>query len=179
MPPSSLPVARRRWPRVALALLLVGVVGVGAAWGWAAYHLSAARREADAQQLERAWRHLERARLTWPMSAEAPLLAARLARRLGRIDQAREHLEAHESRGGDRPARALERSLLLVQEGDLAEDEKDLLEMVQADHPESGDILEALARGYLKKNHQTGLSRLVRLWPDRLVTSLWRGRALD
>src|SRR5947209_7111188 len=114
---------RRRWLRVGLLVLLV-LLGVGAAWGWSAHHLSLARSEAGAHQPRKAWGHLDKARMTWPFRVEAHLLAARTAPRLGDIARARFHLEAHAKRGGDSRDRALEETLLLVQEGNLAEREK-------------------------------------------------------
>jgi tetratricopeptide (TPR) repeat protein len=161
-----------------LLLLVLVLVGALTAWGRSAYHLSLARDKSDTHQLKSAWHHLQQARRTWPFRARSHLLAARVARRLGDIDQARAHLDAHERLGGDGRDRTFERTLLLVQSGELAEGEKDLLDLLQqGNHPDSALILEALARGYLIKNHNAGLERLLQLWPDQLVVSCWRGRA--
>src|SRR5262249_39252160 len=76
----SPPAPRRRWLARVVLLLLAGFLAVSAAWGWSASHLSASRREAEAHRPKAAQRHLELARLTWPLGADAHLLAARVAR---------------------------------------------------------------------------------------------------
>lgn len=171
-------VARRRFPRVTVLLVpVLGLLGVGAAWGYSAWHLAAARRAADGGQADRAWHHLQQARRTWPPGSDAHLLAARVARRLGKVEQARAHIADHERLGGDRAAQTLEVDLLLAQEGEWAGRDEALLGMVRAGHPATADILQALARGYLRTNHTAGLDRLLRLWPDDLASPRWRGRA--
>ncbi len=179
MSPSASPAARpRRLLRLALAVLLLGLLGGAAAWSWSAYHVSVAADETAAGRLVSAWEHLEQARRTWPIRADAHLLAARVARRLGKIDEAHTHLEAHERCGGDADGRAFEQTLLLVQEGEgeLAGQDDHLLELVRDNHPQAPDILEALAQRYLKTNQPGGLPRLLELWSDRFVTSCWRGK---
>ena len=174
---SPRPPAGSRWRlRLVLGALLALGLGAVSAWGWSAYQTSLARADADAGRLDSAWRRLGRARMTWPAGAQSRLLAARVARRMGNKDEARAQLDAHERAGGDRAARELERTMLLVQQGELEGRDAELIELVQSGHPAAGDALEALARGYLATRHAAGLSRLVELWPDRLVTTQWRGR---
>lgn len=166
----------RRWLWGCVLLVLVGFAGMAAAWGWSAYHWQAAQRAADAQELKDAQRHVERARLTWPLAAENHLLAARLARRLGQLEIALDHLDAHERCGGDSAARFLERELAAIQDGDLAGRDKEMFALVQEKHPDTSLILEALARGCLKENHPGKLFHVLELWNEQNPGSAWRGR---
>jgi tetratricopeptide (TPR) repeat protein len=87
--------------------------------------------------------------LRWrPHDPEALLLAAEAARRDGLLDEAQELLDRHwERAGGSTPEGALQWILLQVQRGQVKEHVGALLEYVEIRHPQSEQILEALAQG--------------------------------
>jgi tetratricopeptide (TPR) repeat protein len=161
--------ARRRL-RIGAVILSLALLG-GGAWGHSAWQLRETQREADAGRLHSAWDHLTQARRTWPLTSDAHLLAARIARRLGKLDDAKTHLAAL----GTSETAWLETRLLEAQDGGGREEE--LFALVEAGHPDSAFILEAVARGCLKTQNGAALQRALQLWPDRLVISSWRGQA--
>lgn len=91
--------------------------------------------------------------------------AARTARRAGRFPEAKRLLAGAEQRGADPDAVALERDLMLVQQGVIGEADVRLRASVGPDHPDAVLVLEALARGYV------GTER----WADaRQACEMWR-----
>ncbi len=107
------------------------------------------------------------------------LLAAQAARRDGLLDEAQEHLDRYRKRvGGPTPEGALESSLVQVQRGLVKEHVHDLLAHVEVRHPESEQILEALAQGcvhtYRLDQASFFTKQLLDRFPDNPV-----GRLLD
>jgi predicted Zn-dependent protease len=83
-----------------------------------------------------------------PRDPAVLLLAAQAARRDGLLDDAQEHFDRYQEQvGGATPEGALQWVLLQVQRGLVKEHVHALLEYVEIRHPESEQILEALAQG--------------------------------
>ena len=115
----------------------------------AAFHFHAAEKALAARHLAEARSHLDVCLHTWPRSAANQLLAARIARRAGAYEEADRRLDESQRLHGPGDDIKLERALLQVQQGGLAEHTETLLRdyVVRDHHPESAAILEALAEG--------------------------------
>src|SRR5262245_34130772 len=81
------------------------------------------------------------------------LLAAQAARRDGDLNAAKSHLRRYKALAGDTPDGRLEASLELVQLGDIESDVYDLMAKVDAGHPATEQILEALLVGSVQVYH--------------------------
>jgi tetratricopeptide (TPR) repeat protein len=146
------PQVRRRFHRLAIALASLGLLGL-AGWligrhAWAARHERAAEQAIQRYDFGEALDQLEQALRIGQDTVATRLQAARAARRAERLDRAEEHLAVCEKKGA-RMETALERIMLRVQQGDLAETERPLQLLIEAGHPDSVLLLEALVRGYL------------------------------
>src|SRR5262249_28912741 len=84
----------------------------------------------------------------WPNDAQTAFLLARITRHAGLVPGAEGQPGACPRPGRGSERLRLERSLLLVQQGAItASSEAQLQEYLRRNHPESNQILEALARG--------------------------------
>jgi Tfp pilus assembly protein PilF len=145
------------------------------------------RREAEAalrvfdlnRAAEALGRHLER----HPDDGEAWFLAARTARRLGHIPEAETYLLRYEGLGGDPENARLERDLIQVQRGNLGEVDRRLRDTIGPDHPDALFVLEALARGYLRREQLADCLQACDLWiarqPEHPWPWLFRGVAFE
>ncbi len=178
----------RRRPRSALsaALALAALAAAAAllvppARAW--YHARAAERAAQRGDFEEARSHLAVCLAVWPDSGRTHLLAARAARRAGRLDEAEQHLNRAQALGGRTDETALERVLLRVERGDVAEVEGYLKSTIGPDHPDAPIVLEALARGYLLTDRLFDLLECTTLWlqvrPHETHALFWRGLARE
>jgi tetratricopeptide (TPR) repeat protein len=115
--------------------------------------------------------------------AQEELKAARAARRAGDWAEAERRLKECERLHGPAEADALERKLLAAQRGDMAGVEKDLIDAVKKDHPDSVLILEALAQGYRESCRPRDESRALDEWlrrkPDNPEVLYRLGRAVE
>src|SRR5439155_26406475 len=143
--------ALRRHPLVAaLALGLLVAAGVLLApHARAVYHARAADRAIARGDFDDALEHLDVCLAVWPDRASTRFLAARTARRAGRLDEAERHLTRLQSAHGPSEQTTLERALLQVERGDVGRAEGYLRKTVGRDHPDAAIVCEALARGYL------------------------------
>jgi Flp pilus assembly protein TadD len=145
---------RQKWSlaRALLALLLLGIIGVcGYYLGrgfWADYHYRAAEHALARSEFDAARAHLHRSETVRPNHPDLLFLLARTERRAGNYAEAVDLLRRSEQRGGVPESIDLERVLLGVEQGDLAQ-ETLLWAYVEKGHPETNAILEALAKGYL------------------------------
>lgn len=178
-PAAAPPAPRRRWGRLLLAggVLLLG--GLLAVQGWAYWHERSARRELADERFDEAQRHVElalRVRGGW---ASTQLLAARIARQQGAYARAEEHLSRCGSRDDMSEPVQLEWLLLRVARGDVDDLAPNLLALVERGHPQSADILEALAGVYMRQTRYREalrcLDRWVALAPDSVRALDWRG----
>jgi len=140
---------RIRSKRTWVLLLLFGLLGtIAGPFLWAENHLRAGRRALERRAYPEAQEHLARYMRVWPRSPTAHLLAARCARGAGDLDEAERLLAACPQRGINYEPVALERSLLNAQRGTLAPEQERLLwRLVERQHPETPQILEALTLG--------------------------------
>jgi Tfp pilus assembly protein PilF len=177
----------RRRAAATVALAAIAFLTLGAAVsGWyafAEYHYRRGLEALQRRDFAGARAHLEKALEVWPGSAEVHLLAAQAARRAGAYAPAEKHLDEARRRGGVLEAVDLERALLRVQRGDLAQLEGTLLEFVRRGHPDTDLILEALARGYLKTYRLRDAEHCLDQWlerrPDDVQALLWRADARE
>src|SRR5690242_17700953 len=119
------PPARRRFRRAALLLFLLALLaaagGLAGRRLWADHHFRRALEAEGRRDFEAAYRHGQHCLSGRPDRAGGHLFLARVARRGGQPDQAREHLARARELGAPADAVALENALLLAQAGDLAD----------------------------------------------------------
>jgi Tfp pilus assembly protein PilF len=168
-----------------LLLLAAAVVCLGAAWASAAWyyraepHLTAGEKALDRHDFAIARAEFDAYLQAWPAHGRAHLLAAEAARRLGRYDDAEEHLRACDRLKWDPPAVALERTLADVQRGEMGEEaEQFLWERIDAGDAEALAVLEVLTQYYLDTYQlmraKDCLNRYLELRPDDLQALLGR-----
>ncbi|MBX9585529.1 MAG: tetratricopeptide repeat protein [Gemmataceae bacterium] len=170
-----------RWLRLALAgaAVLAAAVVVGR-HAWAYYHLRAARADAARYRFADARRHLESCLRVWHDRADVWLLAGQVARRGEDYEMAeRCYAEALRQAGGT-PTDDLRLEQVLLQ-AQLDPDAKAayLRGRVEDGHPQTVPILEALARGYLKKSRYAHAGFVLQVWlekaPDDPAALYYRG----
>src|SRR5207245_69654 len=113
-------VSRRPWT---FALLLTGILAAGgfAAWQqWTERLLRQGEEALAGREYARAQDQLARYLSARPGDARARLLAARVARRLHKYDEATEHLRRCARDGGEGAAIEVEFALIQVQRGDAS-----------------------------------------------------------
>lgn len=138
--------------RAALSAALLALAALAGWQGLRAYQFRrdrAAAKEALARyDFPEARRRLESCLGLWPRDAEALLLAAQAARRDGQLVEATAYLDRYrEQSDQSTPEGALQTVLLKVQGGQVKEFVRPLLEFLEVRHPESEQIMEALAQG--------------------------------
>lgn len=180
--------ALRRRPRLALlaALSLALLALAGVLLGphlRALYHARAADRAIERWDFDEARAHLAVCLEVWPDSGPTRFLAARTARRAGRLDEAEEHLRHFQARHGASQQTALEWALLRVERGEVEDVEGHLRSTVGPDDPDAPLVLEALARGYLLTDRLMTLLECTDLWlqvrPRDTHALYWRGLAWE
>jgi Tfp pilus assembly protein PilF len=164
--------------------LLTGLAAV-AGWRlvWPVAVLDAAERALARHDPADARARLDRYLARWPDDGRALLLAARAARRADACGDAERFLTAYERVDGPTDAGRLEWALLGVQQGDFGDDDRRLRLDADANHPEAGAILEALAKGYFAAyrwpDARTALNRLLDRDPAHAPALILRGTILD
>ncbi len=167
----------RQHPRLTVAVLLGFLLLLG--WGgyrggrhlWAWRHYQAAQRALERRDLAQAQLHLEACLQFWSKSSATHFLAARTARRFGSLTTAEEYLDRCERlQGGPSEATKLERALLHVQRGGLADQENYLRSYLEQDHADALAILEVVTTALMKQQRfvdtEPYLDRWVQLRPD-------------
>jgi tetratricopeptide (TPR) repeat protein len=185
-PPAAPARGRRRLAWLLVLPLLAGL-GLAAAWLWRWNQTRQEWRQAEAalarHDLASAASALDRYLQREPGDAAAWFLAARTARRLGRVADAERGLERCQQVGGVTDATRLEWDLLRVQQGDLDGTDTRLRMTVRPDHPDAPLVLEALARGYVKGERLADARQACDLClerrPEQPWPWLWRGRIHD
>jgi tetratricopeptide (TPR) repeat protein len=149
---------RRRLSALALLLALLAAAAAWAAPQVRAWrHLRAARAELERYHTPQAIRHLKVCRETWPRDPEVLLLAARAARRAGVYGDSERLLALYEQERGRDAAVTFER-LLLDAEANQDPVVERCWQLVEQGHPDSALLLEALARGYMRR-YRLGMAR--------------------
>jgi tetratricopeptide (TPR) repeat protein len=168
---------------LALAVLLALVVRAGVRSWQARQHRRAAEAELARSNFEEAAAELAECLRLRP-GAGLRLLAARTARRAGRLDEAEDHLDAYDGLVTKAtPEGALERRLLRAQRGELDAVGDYLSSCLDAHHPDSNLILEALALGEVQVYHLGPamglLQELIRREPGNVPALVTRGLMLE
>jgi predicted Zn-dependent protease len=165
-------------------LAVVGLLGV-AGYQWSRQAevraaSSAVRQLADRGEWKAANEQLERLLTRHPDDPDFRLIAARVERRLDHPDEAKRHLDHCQRLQGEetRPIQ-VERALLRVHAGGLAEVEAFLRDRVQQDDPAAVEILDvlstALERSYRDAEAQRCLDQLLKRQPDHFDALVRRG----
>jgi Flp pilus assembly protein TadD len=178
-----------RRPRlVLLTAILLALVGYLAWRGgiilWVRWDRAEAEKAVAEYDFAEARRRLSRCIRLQPRDPELRLLAARTARRDGDLDSAREELHiARELSGESSPAGALELALLTAGQGHVHEVVDTLIERLEEHHPQSEQILEALAVGCVQ-NYELHralfwINELLEKWPNNGIGRLLRAQTVD
>ena len=149
------PVSRRLLRAVAivglLGLISFAVFCIGLEV-WAEYQVRATHKALERQDYNSAWDHVTKALKVRKKSAELHLLAARVARQGGQLDEADDLLtRTFQLQGGTSEQLQLERLMLLAQSGQVQEVYERLFAYVASDEPEAPLVLEALTVGFLRE----------------------------
>lgn len=178
----------RTWRRAALSAALVIVLGLG---GW--YGLRVLRFQRDQEKARAALTNYDfpeaRSRLSAclafrPRDPATLLLATQAARRDGQLDEADGYLERYQTLvPTSTPEGALQWALLRVQRGLVKEHVRDLLEYIEVRHPETEQILEALAQGcvhvYRLDEATFWTKQLLDRYPQNAVGRLLNSQTLE
>jgi tetratricopeptide (TPR) repeat protein len=162
-----------------LAGLVLGLALAGTqVWAW--YHFRAAQEALRRYRLPEAQSHLGACLRFWPNHFQANLLTAQTARRLGDLEAAERQLaRCQEIRGGFPEEIVIEQALLRTERGGMDATTSYLRPLVEANHPATPLILEAMARGYMKVYRFTDAGAVLQLWversPDDVQAHLLRG----
>jgi tetratricopeptide (TPR) repeat protein len=181
---------KRRHPWLAagglvVLLALLGWAGYQGIWYWRGRsQYRAAQLAVDRHDWAAANEHLKVALRDWPRSTDSRLLAARVARRRDRFDDAEEHLDAcQQLEGRETQAIKVERSLIRVHQGDLAGQEEFLRTCVKQDDPDSAEILDilsiALIIDYRMAEAQRYLDDLLQRRPNDFDALVHRGQTAE
>ncbi len=178
VPPAPRRVRRRGlWLLLAAGLLLAGGLLGREAWG--TWQESAARRALAEDRFDDARRHIELALRARDGRASTHLLAARIDRLAGSYAEAEEQLNRGGRIDGMSDPVQLEWLLLRCDRGEIDELAPSLGALVDRHHPDSGSILETLARVYMRQARyleaQRCLDRWVELDPNCARAFDWRG----
>jgi predicted Zn-dependent protease len=181
---------KRRHPLPAAGVLLLVAVLVAASvyWGgwywWARSHFRAAQEAAERHDWKTAREHLKASLRGWPHSADTHLLAARVDRRLERLDEAEEQLDVCQRlQGRETQAIRVERSLVRVHRGQLAAEEAFLRQCIASDDPDTPEILDilsaALILDYRMAEAQRCLDDLLQRRPNDFDALVRRGKTAE
>lgn len=186
-PSTSRPCAKyRRLGVIAcICLLTLGVVGygvvypqVGSALAWRKMEKALADRSFDDARLQ-----VERILEFQPSNGEARFMLARIHRRAGRIEMAREQLDQAGDAYWDGRRIDLERQLMKAQLGMIRSVEKSLKANLSANHVDAPLILEALVMGCLNVHAPREAFAWTSYWrehfPDDWQARYWRGISLE
>lgn len=186
-----MPRVRSRWARLALAVVVLLLLG-GAAYKigvtvWTSGHYRAALRALERYDFDEAREHLEQYLSVYPDDGEVRLLAAQTARRQGDFNEAESQLRRARQLGMAADAIATERQLLAVHMGDLTDAPQ--LAGYCKEHPsEPGTVVafEALIEGSLKAVNPSLAKWAVDLWlrhrtgnADQVQGLVLRGRVYE
>jgi tetratricopeptide (TPR) repeat protein len=157
-----------RLGRVLAVLGLLGLISLG---GWllsqaclAEYHLRAARRAVERGHNLQAQYHLLCCLAVRPRQAEAVLLAARVARRVGSFDTAGQMLDRYQELAGNDEELVLERVLLRAARGEVDEVRAFCRARIDGGHPSAPLVREAVAAGLVQVYRLQEAETTLREW---------------
>ena len=175
----------RRRPVTSTAALLL-ILGILAAIGtevWALHAYAEAGRALNEDRLDDASNQVAFCLAVWPWSADTHFLAARIDRLNGAFPEAEHHLDECRRLQGQTARTQLEVLLLRAERGEVDKVGDDLLYAAGQDKADERDILEALARGNMRKMRylpaQALLDRCLERYPDDVHALDWRGWVLE
>jgi len=169
------------------ACLLVGLTGL-AIWYTIAnllfeYHFQKAQSALSSDQFAEAKRHIGYCLSFSPDSGRTHLLAARVARRSGDLKIADRQLHEAQRLLNLTDDIALERAMLVAQRGEVDGVELQLRPKIEQSHPQAIQILEAMARGYLRTYRFSEANSCLKEWldyePDSAVANFLIGWELQ
>lgn len=168
--------------RIAFIVAGFGFLTVAAYFGaqvWANYQFGAARTALEQGDGVDARVHIRRCLSVWPADADVHFLAARIERRLGEYRIAEDHLQSFKRVRGITDEYQTEWILLRAQGGELPQLELSLWNCVEKNHPQSQEILETLAAGFLREGRFSAAAVCLHEWvkrePDNVLALEWRG----
>jgi tetratricopeptide (TPR) repeat protein len=184
-----------RSPRRAIRVIVLGLALVAllcaasyliGRHAWAYYHFHQAEPAMARRDFDQARAHLTLCLEVWPDSGETHFLIARAARRGGEYGEAATHLsrarelkwvaEALDAEHAMLKAQRAEQDELFVVQGLL-------LSWIDAGHPDSVLMLEALVQGYMKTYFLSAAVNCLDMWldrdPDDPQAYFWRGEVLE
>ena len=156
--------------RFFIALLAVlGAAAFGGAHAWAYSHYRSARQSLDIYHFAEAREHLRQCLRVWSFRPRIWLLTGQASRRMEDFQEAERCFQHVQEMLNGKPDEELELEwkLLRAQQGDTDAVVDYLRTLVEANHPESALILEAVVRGYMRKYRYLDAGFLVQLWLDR------------
>ena len=156
--------------RFLIALVALAIVGaMGGAHLWAYSHYRSARESLDKYHFVEARDHLRQCLRIWSFRSSIWLLAGQTSRRMEDFEDAeRCYQRVQEMRDTELDEDlSLEWKLLRAQRGDTEPVLGYLRSLVESNHPKSPLILEAVARGYVRKYRYLDADFVVRLWLER------------
>ncbi len=160
--------SRRRCLAAVAALVLLGAAAfLLGRQAWARHQLRAAQTEWQRHHYDRAREHLENCLAVWPDDADALLLAARIARRKQTFDVADKLLDRYLAIRGDDDDLTLERVLVRAERGDVDDVKLFCEKLIAAGHPQTPQILEAAAMGYIRNFRFDEAVVCLQLWQKR------------
>ncbi len=178
----------RRPDLAIVSVLFVAILGYLAWLGGSALWIRWERKEVDRALAEYDF-VLARERLQTciklrPREPELRLVAAEAARRDGDLAFAEEQLNVHRDLVGEAtPRETLERALVRAQRGEVHEVLDYLIAALDAHHPESEHILEALALGciqvYQFNRALFWVQELLQKWPTNAIGKLLRAQTIS
>jgi predicted Zn-dependent protease len=171
----------------ALAVLATAGAGAIAAWWYPSWRFArdyrAAEQAYDAYDFAAARQSLAKCESRQPQNPEVQLLSCRSARRAGDLASAEDHYTRYRQLVREAsPDAVLERALLDAQSGRVDDVRNDLIYHLDAKHPRSEEILEALAIGsinlYNYERARFWLSELETLAPHNPIGRLHKANCL-
>ncbi len=140
---------------VAIPVVVILVLGtLGGTLGWrhwkAAREWRAAEDSESARRFDEAEKHLAYCRSVWSTDPKVFLASARVARRNGKADAARDYLNRCSQLRGDTDAIMLEKALLGAQTGSVSEWSDYLVDRLSHDPEHAPLIYEALTEAYIQ-----------------------------
>src|SRR5262249_55689641 len=169
---------RRTLVRAVGLLLVLGLISLG---GWlitihflAERYLRQAQRALERQRYAQAWEDLNRAKTFRPRSFEIHLQLARVARQLGKLEQADEHLRRCLDLHGRSPTEAdhIKSLLLRAQIGEVESVFPYLWPYVKEKRPEAAAVPDAQCYGFVGKQLLARAEWCIRRWrqidPDNI-----------
>jgi tetratricopeptide (TPR) repeat protein len=176
---------------VAVCMLVIGGVAALVVYPEirAKYHWEQAKKDiannylAETENHGGAEKHLEECLKVWKTDGEVHFAMARVSRRIGKFDQAREHLQKAKQHNWVASQIKLENILLKAQTGYLPEATKQLEPILEEGHQDDVYILEALIIGCIQTNFLADANRWAMIWirqhPDDWLAHYWHGIILE